>query len=104
MNTEQTEQINSRRRRMLLLMSTLGSAVNGLILLESLAPVLRQMGARHARYGVEKVHYAAAGAALFWALEHGLDYYYFSPDARWAWAAALELLASVMQAGAAETS
>ena len=80
-------------------MSMPGSAFNGLALLESLAPVLRQMGARHAEYGVEKVHYAAVGAALFWTLVQGLGYYYFTPDVRWAWAAAFELLSSTMQAG-----
>ena len=92
MNAEQIGQITLRRRRTL--MSMPRSTVNGLTLL--------QMGARHASYGVKKMHCAAVGAALFWALEHGLDYY-FTPDARRAWAAALELLASVMQAGAAET-
>ena len=92
----------SRPGRML--MPTPSSAVSGLTLLESLAPVLRQMGARHAEYGVKKVHYAAVGTALFWTLEQGLGYYYFTPDVRWAWAAAFELLSSTMQAGAAETS
>lgn len=100
MNAEQIGQITLRRRRTL--MSMLRSTGNWLTLLESLAPVLRQMGARHASYGRKKMHCAAVGTALFWALEHGLDCY-FTPDARRAWAAALELLASVMQAGAAET-
>ena len=43
-------------------------------------------------------------AALFWTLEQGLGYYYFTPDVRWAWAAAFELLSSALQADAAETS
>ena len=84
--------------------STPDLAFNGLALLESLAPVLRQMGAWHAEYGVKKMHYAAVGATLFWAVEQGLGYYYFTPDVRWTWAAAFELLSSTLQAGAAETS
>lgn len=74
-------------------------AFNGLALLESLAPVLWQMGAWHAEYGVKKMHYAAVGAALFWAMEQGLGYYYFTPEVRWTWAASFELLSSAMQAG-----
>ena len=93
MNAEQIEKVTS----------TPGSAVNGLRLLESLAPVLSQMGAWHARHGVKKVHYAAVGTALYWTLEHGLGYY-FTPDVRWAWATAFDLLSSTLQAGAAETS
>ena len=89
MNEEQIEQV----------MSMPGSAGNGLALLESLAPVLRQMSAWHAAYGVKKMHYAAVGAALFWTLEQGLGYYYFAPDVRWAWAAAFELLSNSLQAG-----
>ena len=87
-----------------MLLAMLASTVNGLTLMESLAPVLRQMGARQAEYGVKKMHYAAVGAALFWTLEQGLGYYYFTPDVRWAWTAAFELLSSTLQAGAAETS
>lgn len=86
------------------LMAMLASADNGLTLLESLSPLLTQMGAWQAGYGVKKVHYAAVGAALLWTLEQGLGYYYFTPDVRWAWAAAFELLSSALQADAAETS
>ena len=94
MTTEQIEQLTSMP----------GSAFNGLALLESLTPVLLQMGAWHAGYGVKKMHYAAVGTALFWTLEHGLGYYYFTPDVRWAWAAAFELLSSTMQAGTRHAS
>ena len=106
MKAEQIEQMKSSFERMFpiacqsrMLMSTLGSADTGLALLEHLAPVLAQMGARQAEYGVKKMHYAAVGAALFWTLEQGLGYYYFTPDVRWAWAAAFELLSSTLQAG-----
>ena len=109
MNAEQVEHLRptckgdlSLQIRMLTAM--LASAGNGLTLLESLSPLLTQMGAWHAGYGVKKVHYAAAGAALLWTLEQGLGYYYFTPDVRWAWAAAFDLLSSTLQAGAAETS
>ena len=45
------------------------------------------------------MHYAAVGAALFWAMEQGLGHYYFTPEVRWTWAASFELLSSAMQAG-----
>lgn len=84
-----------------LLMTMIGAAVRGLSNLEALAPVVRQMGARHAGYGVRAEHYQTVGAALLWTLEQGLGPK-FTPAVREAWAAAYELLAEVMQLGAAE--
>ena len=49
-----------------MLMSMIGSAVGGLRNLEKLAPVVRQLGARHVRYGVRTEHYATVGSALLW--------------------------------------
>jgi nitric oxide dioxygenase len=84
-----------------MLMSMIGAAVNGLRNLEALAPVVRQLGARHAGYGVRTEHYATVGSALMWTLEQGLGDK-FTPEVREAWAGAYDLLSEVMQLGAME--
>jgi hemoglobin-like flavoprotein len=84
-----------------MLMSMIGAAVAGLKNLETLAPVVRQLGARHAGYGVRTEHYATVGSALLWTLEQGLGAK-FTPAVREAWAAAYDLLSEVMQLGALE--
>jgi hemoglobin-like flavoprotein len=82
-----------------MLMSMIGSAVMGLRDLEKLAPVVRQLGARHVGYGVRTEHYATVGSALLWTLGEGLGEK-FTPEVRDAWAAAYDLLSGVMQMGA----
>ena len=84
-----------------MLMAMLNSAVNGLTDLNALVPVVRQLGARHERYGVRETHYDTVGSALLWTLKQGLGEK-FTPAAQEAWATAYELLASVMQMGAIE--
>ncbi|MGE0329247.1 MAG: globin family protein [Ramlibacter sp.] len=84
-----------------MLMSMIGAAVSGLKDLERLAPVVRQLGARHVRYGVQAQHYATVGSALLWTLGQGLGDK-FTPDVREAWTAAYTLLSDVMLLGAME--
>jgi len=84
-----------------MLMAMLNSAVNGLTQLDTVVPVVRQLGARHAKYGVRDEHYATVGSALLWTLEQGLGEK-FTPAVRDAWAAAYDMLAGVMQIGAIE--
>ena len=84
-----------------MLMSMIGAAVSGLKDLERLAPVVRQLGARHARYGVQAQHYATVGSALLWTLDQGLGDK-FTPAVREAWTAAYTLLSDVMLLGAME--
>ena len=84
-----------------MLMSMLGSAVKGLSDLDALAPVLRNLGARHVGYGVREEHYVTVGTALLWTLDQGLGAK-FTPEVREAWTAAYGLLADVMQFGALE--
>ena len=84
-----------------MLMSMIGAAVLGLGNLEKLAPVVRDLGARHAGYGVRTEHYATVGAALIWTLEQGLGAQ-FTDEVREAWTAAYGLLSDVMQLGAME--
>ena len=86
-----------------MLMSMIGAAVAGLRNLETLAPVVRQLGARHVGYGVQTKHYAVVGGALLWTLEQGLGEE-FTPEVREAWTEAYELLSEVMQLGALEAA
>ncbi|MBC7601802.1 MAG: hemin receptor [Ramlibacter sp.] len=84
-----------------MLMSVIGTAVSGLSNLETLAPIVRKLGARHVGYGVRTEHYAIVGSALLWTLEQGLGAK-FTPDVRDAWVGAYDLLSEVMQLGAIE--
>lgn len=86
-----------------MLMGMIGAAVGGLRNLETLAPVVRQLGARHVGYGVREEHYATVGSALLWTLEQGLGSK-FTPEVRDAWSNAYELLSDVMQMGADQTA
>jgi hemoglobin-like flavoprotein len=84
-----------------MLMSMIGAAVGGLRNLETLSPVVRQLGKRHVGYGVRTEHYATVGSALLWTLEQGLGDK-FTPEVHDAWASAYTLLSEVMQLGALE--
>ncbi|OOG47612.1 globin family protein [Polaromonas sp. A23] len=84
-----------------MLMSMLSTAVNGLTNLDATVPVVRQLGMRHAKYGVQDEHFDTVGSALLWTLEQGLGEK-FTADVREAWTAAYALLASVMQLGLIE--
>jgi len=82
------------------LMATIGVAVAGLRRPEALLPALRQLGERHAGYGVRDEHYALVGQALLGALAEHFGTAYTAEVAE-AWAAAYGLLAGVMrEAGA----
>jgi len=83
------------------LMHMIGLAVRGLNRLEELMPLLHELGARHAGYGVTERDYETVGSALLWTLEQGLGEV-FTPEVRHAWIAVYELLAGTMKAGAGE--
>jgi hemoglobin-like flavoprotein len=84
-----------------MLMSVLSSAVKGLSRQETLVPVLKNLGRRHVRYGVQDIHYDTVGAALMLALETGLGSE-FTDEMREAWQAAYNLIADMMKEGANE--
>jgi hemoglobin-like flavoprotein len=84
------------------LMTMMGVAVNGLGRLETLAPAVRDLGRRHAEYGVQTQDYDTVGAALLWTLEQGHGQG-FTPKLKEAWTAAYTILATTMQQGAATT-
>jgi len=85
------------------LMATISAAVGGLSDLEGLVPLVKALGARHANYGVTAAHYDIVGDALLWTLARGLGDG-FTVDTRAAWAKVYGVLASTMQAGAAEAA
>jgi hemoglobin-like flavoprotein len=82
------------------LMQMLTAAVKGLDNLETLVPVVRQLGARHIGYGVKDEHYGTVAAALLWTLERGLGDA-FTPETKEAWVVVYGILAATMQEGAA---
>ena len=81
------------------LVSMLAATIAGLNSSASLLRDLRELGRRHAAYGLRPGHYATVGEALLWTLEKGLG-------DRWtdevcaAWTAAYGLIAGQMRAGA----
>ena len=83
------------------LMMMIALAVNGLSDLDTLAPQLMQLGARHAGYGVKDHHYKVVGDALIWTLERGLANAW-TPEVERAWVRVYLLMAATMQAGADE--
>lgn len=81
------------------LMHMIGLAVKGLNRADELESLLRNLGARHAGYGVEEHDYEAVGMALIWTLEQGLGDA-FTSEVRNAWVAVYEFFAREMKAGA----
>jgi nitric oxide dioxygenase len=83
------------------LMQMISAAVRGLDDLDGLVPALRALGARHAGYGVTGADYAVVGEAFMWTLERGLGAD-FTPEVRSAWTKIYDVIATTMQAGAAD--
>lgn len=81
------------------LMQMIGAAVGLLDRPQQLLPVLRQLGARHAGYGVRPAHYDTVGTALLQTLGDGLGED-FDAATREAWIAMYAVVARTMQAGA----
>ena len=82
------------------LMTMIGVAVKGLDTLDELVPAVKNLGRRHAGYGVTDAHYETVGGALLWTLEKGLGSA-FTPDVKAAWTTVYTVLATTMKAGAA---
>src|SRR5512147_1064775 len=77
------------------LMRMVGTAVNGLDRLDQIVPAVRDLGIRHAGYGVTDAHYDTVGAALLWTLEKGVGPASTS-EMKAAWATVYAVLATVM--------
>jgi hemoglobin-like flavoprotein len=71
--------------------------------LDSLAPALRELGARHARYGARAEHYPVVGAALI-ASMRAVAGTAWREEYDAAWEHAISAVASAMLDGAAEAS
>ena len=91
--------IAEQRRK---LMQMLAAVVKGLDRLEHLLPVVKDLGRRHAAYGVEDAHYDTVEMALLWTLERSLPNP-FTPETKAAWAAVYGLLTGVMKKAAKES-
>jgi nitric oxide dioxygenase len=85
------------------LVKAINTVVVSLDRIETLLPVIRDMGRRHVGYGAEAAHYGQVGSALLWTLETGLGDAW-SDDAAMAWTKAYQMLAEVMLEGAAASS
>lgn len=77
------------------LMQTLTIAVKSLDKLDTLVPVLQQLGKRHKDYGVKAEHYGTVATALLDTLGKGLGPA-FTPATKDAWVAVYGLVSSVM--------
>ena len=82
------------------LMTMIGTAVANLGKLETIVPVVQNLGRRHAGYGVRPAHYETGAAALLWPLGAGLGDA-FTPPVEAAWTEAYTILAGVMKDAAA---
>jgi hemoglobin-like flavoprotein len=83
------------------LMTMIGTAVANLNRLEDIVPAVRDLGRRHAGYGVSDANYDTVATALLWTLEQGLGDD-FTPAAKDAWVACYGVLSGEMKAAAAE--
>lgn len=78
------------------LMRALALVARGLEFPEQWQPQLRQLGMRHAQFGVTPHHYETFGAALLWTVQIGLGED-FTPKLGAAWSAFYAQLAATMQ-------
>jgi methyl-accepting chemotaxis protein len=86
------------------LVQMIGVAVGKLDDLDTLLPVLQNLGKRHAGYGVKDHHYESVAAALLATLAQGLGEK-FTSAMKQAWIRAYDLIAtSMMQAAHAESN
>lgn len=85
------------------LIDMLAAVVANIDCLESLNPVLRELGKRHVGYGVLPHHYDTVEQALLWSLRHAMDGE-FDDEHRAAWRAVIAKVSAVMKAGAADYS
>lgn len=83
------------------LMTTLAGVVGSLDQLERMLPKLRELGRRHAAFGVRPEHYATVGEALIGTLQQALGAA-FTRETRRAWIDTYAHLAWPMIAGAEE--
>ena len=81
------------------LMQMIGYCVGKLDSLDELVPAVKDLGRKHAGYGVEAAAYQTVGAALLWTLEQGLGAA-FTPEVKSAWTEVYGILSATMLEGA----
>jgi len=86
-----------------MLTSVIDIAISQLDRLDKLGPVVRELGKRHATYGVRDTHYAIVGSALLDTLATGLGPD-FTAEIKDAWSAVYSVLADTMKSGAAQST
>jgi nitric oxide dioxygenase len=79
-------------------MAAVKTVVDGLDCVDTVAPFLIRLGARHVRYGVQPAHFDVVGEALMWTFEQGLGDL-FTPEVRDAWTAAWTIIVDAMLTG-----
>ena len=72
------------------------AAVRGLDRMDALLPAVRELGMRHAAYGVRDEHFGTVGTALLWTLEQTLRAD-FTPDVKSAWIKTYGVLSQYMR-------
>jgi hemoglobin-like flavoprotein len=77
------------------LMQMIGAAVGKLDDLDTLVPILQNLGKRHNGYGVVPTHYATVGTALLTTLSQGLGPA-FTPEVKTAWTDVYGVMSNVM--------
>jgi hemoglobin-like flavoprotein len=82
------------------LVATLDALVEGVDDWEKIVPVLRELGQRHAGYGVKEQHYDTVCSALVWAFGQALQPG-FDDEVRAAWTAVIQAVNEQMKIGAA---
>jgi hemoglobin-like flavoprotein len=82
------------------LMQTITIVVRGLDQMDALLPSIKELGLRHAGYGVKESHYETVGEALMWTLQQALGDA-FTDEVRDSWLEAYRDLASIMIRAAA---
>ena len=89
------------RKQKIMLLRVLGLLRQSLRNLDPIVPVLRDLGARHVRYGARPEHYPVVGRVLIASMaEVAGDAW--RPEYERAWAAAFDVVAGTMLDGAAQ--
>ncbi len=81
------------------LMQMIAAAVNELDRIDQLLPVVRDLGRRHAAYGVQPQHYDTVAIALLSTLENSLGTG-FTPEVGEAWSETYAVIAMAMKGAA----
>ncbi len=88
--------MREQSRKLIVMLATI---VDSLDRFGEMTPVLRELGARHVKYGVKPEHYKTLSSALLWAFGKALERDYY-PEVRTAWTAAIDAINREMLSGA----